>query len=275
MRKVGLLGFVLIALLSPLTSWGGTDQDIAELKRVQEVNSKTLAEAVQNITALRQELQELKGSIEEAQHFIQEGTSKNDKILREFDYRLTGVEERMTLQASELAELSSKMIPKKKGVVTEAESTLYRRALTEINLQNFKSSLQLFTQFLEKYPRSVLADNAQYWKGEALYASKDYPNAVLEFQKVIKKYPKSEKVPGAILKQGYSLYEAKEYLDSKAFLQKVITNYPKSDEAAEAKERIQKIDLLLAKKTSSPTTQPAPALPTTPPTTTPAGEIKK
>jgi tol-pal system protein YbgF len=134
------------------------------------------------------------------------------------------------------------------------QDVLYRRALSEINLQNYRAALPLFDQFLKKFPRSHLAGNAQYWKGEALYASKDYANAILEFQKVVKNHAKSEKVPGAVLKQGYCFYEMQNYPDSKAFLEKVITNHPTSGEAAQAKERLHKIEQVLAKK---PATAPA------------------
>ena len=65
-----------------------------------------------------------------------------------------------------------------------------------MNTQNYKQAITLFNDFLKKFPKSNLADNAQYWKGEALFALKDYPNSVMEFQKVITNYPKSDKVPG-------------------------------------------------------------------------------
>lgn len=245
----------LLCLSLPLPSWGGSGQDkrlsqeVADLRRIQEANSRVLAETVQNVTALRQEIQTMKGSLEELGHFFLEESQKNERFLREFDYRLTGIEERLTLYGSQLEEFlvktGSSSAPGKRGDTDE--DSLYRKALIEINLQNYKAAIPLFDQFIKKFPKSTLADNAQYWKGEALYAQKQYPQAVLEFQQVIKKYPKSDKVPAAILKQGYSFFELQNHLDSKAFLQKVIADFPGTDEAAQAKERIAKIDQILAK----------------------------
>jgi tol-pal system protein YbgF len=265
-----LLFLTLLSLLSFSVSAGPPkssrlEQEVAELRRVQESNSRILAETVQNVAAIRQELQELRGAIEEARHFVEEGSRNNDRLLREFDYRLTGVEERLSLYGTQLEEFLSRTAsapaqPRGTARMDNDEDSLYRRALAEINTQNYKSALSLLDQFLKKYPKSSLVDNAQYWKGEALYASKDYPNAILEFQKVVKQYAKSEKVPGAILKQGYSFYEMKNYLDAKAFLQKVVTDFPQSDEAAAAKERIFKIDQLLA-KAPPPATPARPAVP--------------
>lgn len=231
-----------------------SDQDVAEFKRVQETNSRILAESVQNIQSLRQELQLLKGTVEEIRHFFEEETKKNEKLLRDFDYRLTGIEERISLYGEQLQDFLSKGAgsPARKGKAETEEDSLYRRALAEINLQNFKQAIDLFDQFLKNYPRSSLADNAQYWKGEAFYASKQFPQAILEFQQVLKKYPKSEKVSAAVLKQGYAFFETGNYLDAKAFLQKVVTDFPGTDEAAQAKERVEKINAILVNPPSSP-----------------------
>lgn len=255
MRNTFSLLIFLLSFSISVLLWAGSnhprlEQDVADLKRVQETNSKILADTAQQVTTLQQALQALKGAGEENNHFIQEGGQKNEKMLREFDYRLSGIEERLTLFQTQLNEFLSKgrvASTGKKGAESEAEGALYHRALAEINLQNFKEAKDLFERFLQKYPKSSLAGNAQYWKGEALYALKDYPAAILEFQKVIQKYSKSDKVPGAVLKQGYCFYEMKNYLDSKAFLKKVLADYPRSEEAAHAEERIAKIDKALAK----------------------------
>ncbi len=256
LRKILFFIFSLSLLTSSFSlAWAGKlDQEVDELKRIQDTNNKTLADTVQAVTSLRQEMQELKGSLEELKHFFQEGSQKNDKMINEFDYRLTGMEERVTLLHEQMQDfLNKSQAPGKKGSKSEeSEESLYKHALSDVNTQNYKVALQTFDKFLQKYPKSSLADNAQYWKGEAYFALKDFPNAVLEFQKVVKKYPKSDKVPGAILKQGYAFFEIKEYMDAKAFLQKVITEFPTSEAASSAKEKLQKVDQILAKGPVAP-----------------------
>ena len=250
-----LLFLLSAAFISPFLSTGWardarSDAEMTDMKRIQEENSRAIAEINQNFNTLRQEFQELKGAIEETRHFFEEESQKNGKLLRDYDYRITGLEERMSVYGGQLDDFlksekipaSGKGAPVGAGTASGDEGDLYRRALAEINTQNFKGAEGLLDQFLKKFPKSSLADNAQYWKGEALYASRDYAGAILEFQKVVKKYPRSEKAPGAVLKQGYSFYEMKNYPDAKIFLQKVITDYPTSSEAGDAKERILKVD---------------------------------
>lgn len=256
LQKILFLIFSLSLLISPFSlAWAGKlDQELADLKRIQDTNNKTLADTVQAVSSLRQEMQELKGSLEELKHFFQEGSQKNDKMIHEFDYRLTGMEERGTLLHEQMQDfLNKSQTPGKKGNPSaESEENLYKQALSDINTQNYKVALQTFDKFLQKFPKSSLADNAQYWKGEAYFALKDFPNAVMEFQKVVKKYSKSDKVAGSILKQGYSFFEIKEYMDAKAFLQKVIVEFPTSEAASSAKEKLQRVDQILAKGPVAP-----------------------
>ncbi len=243
-----LLPTLLLTAVSELHA--KSDKDLEEFRRIADENSRILAEATQSINSLRQEVQALRGAIDEVKYFSQQETQKNEKMIRDFDYRLTGMEERMGLMGSQLQEMVSKPAPegaKKKGAESTTEDALYHKALAEINSQNFKTAVGLFEDFIKKFPKSTLADNAQYWKGEALFGLKDYPNAALEFQKVVQKYPKSDKVPGAVLKQGYCFFEIKEYADARVFLNKVISEYPASDAAASAKDKLERIDQLFKK----------------------------
>lgn len=245
----------LILTVSFQTLWADSSkEELQELKRVQEANAKILADTGLAVNELRREVQALRGFIDETKYFFQQESEKNQKLSRDFDFRITGLEERISLHQKQLEEFLAQGT--KKGAAPEEAD--YRKALSEINLGNYGSALKLFEAFMKKYPKSSLADNAQYWRAEALYASRDFPAALLEFQKVVKKFPESEKAPGAILKQGFCLYEQKSYEDARLFLGQLIQNYPTSDEAAEAKERLKKIDALLAQGTTQKTTPPNP-----------------
>lgn len=249
---LALLTFILLS--RPADARNAEASEMDDLRRVQETNGAVLADAVQKINTIQVDLQAMKGALEENRHFFQQESQKNEKVLRDFDLRLTGMEERLSLFESQIQELMTKGGIKGAAAPAGDEGELYRKALAEVNAQNFKAALPLFDQFLKKYPKSSMADNAQYWKGETLYGLKQFPEAILEFQKVVKKYPKSDKVPAAVLKQGYCFFEAKEYLDAKAFLQKVISQYPKSDEASKAREKVQQINEILAKPAATSST---------------------
>jgi len=90
-------------------------------------------------------------------------------------------------------------------------------------------------------PASPLAENAQYWLGEAYYVTRSYDDAGTAFRTVLQKYPQSRKAPDAALKLGYTQYELKRYADARKTLQEVAQKYPDSDASRLAAERLKRI----------------------------------
>jgi tol-pal system protein YbgF len=86
-----------------------------------------------------------------------------------------------------------------------------------------------------------LADNAQYWLGEAYYVNRTYSEAQIAFQRVVDKYPQSRKIPDALLKIGFCRYEMKLFDSAKAVLEQVVSQYPDSPSAKLARERLDKM----------------------------------
>ncbi len=115
---------------------------------------------------------------------------------------------------------------------------LYNTAYRDLIRGNYQLALQGFRQFIQQYPNSDLADNAQYWIGEVFYAQGRFPNAIEEFEKVLKLYHKGDKAPSAILKIGYAYLSIGETEQGKIYLEEVIKEYPDSQEANLAKGRL-------------------------------------
>jgi tol-pal system protein YbgF len=105
----------------------------------------------------------------------------------------------------------------------------------------YEEAIEGFKNFIEKFPKSDFADNAQFWTGESYMALKQYAQAILAYQEVIKKYPKGNKVLDAMLFQAQAFYEIKDKSTSKILLKSIIRRYPKSREAKIAKKRLKEI----------------------------------
>lgn len=104
--------------------------------------------------------------------------------------------------------------------------------------RRYKEAIEAFQDFLQKYPESSLAGNAQYWLGEAHYVSQDNDAALQAFEKVASDYPNSSKVPGALYKIG-RIYQVKGDLNAAgAALQRITQDYPNSSAASLARERM-------------------------------------
>ncbi|HSD89122.1 MAG TPA: tol-pal system protein YbgF [Kofleriaceae bacterium] len=121
---------------------------------------------------------------------------------------------------------------------SDAAGNDYRAAVELVKAGKHEEAVTALRTFLRSYPRHDYADNAQYWLGEAYYAQKDYPHALVEFRATIETYPRGNKVPDALLKVGYC-YQALGQTDkARAVLEQVVNLYPKTEPAALAAKRL-------------------------------------
>ena len=130
---------------------------------------------------------------------------------------------------------------KKPAVIVPPDKKLYELNLSLYRSGNVKEAIAGFKNFLSKYPKSSLADNAQFWIGECYMSLGKYEQAILAYQDVMKKYGKGNKVPGSMLRQAIAFNEIKDKTSAKLLLKKLIKRYPKSKEAAIARKKLKTI----------------------------------
>jgi tol-pal system protein YbgF len=141
-------------------------------------------------------------------------------------------------QAAALEPAAPPAPPLVKPPAGAAPHEMYNAAFTRFNLGQHPEAIELFGQFLAVYPKHDLADNAQYWIGECLYARHEYERAVEEFQRVVDEHPTGNKVPDAFVKRGLALLELDRRAEAIENLQTVIEAYPASDAATYARQRL-------------------------------------
>jgi tol-pal system protein YbgF len=122
-----------------------------------------------------------------------------------------------------------------------SDAAAYQAAFGLLKNSQFDQAIAAFQQFLATYPDSSLADNAQYWLGEAYYVNKSFPEALAAFQRVATKYPQSRKVPDALLKVGYCYYELKQWQEAHDTLAQVVASYPDTPAGKLAQARLEKM----------------------------------
>ena len=118
------------------------------------------------------------------------------------------------------------------------DKAAYQAAFDLLKNSQIDAAIAAFQKFLASFPGSTLADNAQYWLGEASYVNKAFPEAQAAFQKVVDKYPQSRKVPDALLKIGYCQYELKDFDAARRTLSKVTAQFPDSPSGHLAQQRL-------------------------------------
>ncbi len=123
----------------------------------------------------------------------------------------------------------------------EGPTAVYQAAYRDYQRGNYDLSIAGFKDFIARYAKSDLADNAAYWIGESLYSQKKYPEAIAQFDSVVNDYPQSDKVASALLKKGYAYVNIGEKAQAIVQLQYVVHEHPKSPEAAKAREELKKL----------------------------------
>jgi len=124
---------------------------------------------------------------------------------------------------------------------SSVEQSVYSQAFSALKAGSYSIAITGFKDFLTSYPQSPLAENAQYWLGEAYYVTRSYDDAGTAFRTVLQKYPQSRKAPDAMLKLGFTQYEQKRYADARKTLEEVTQKYPDSDAARLATDRLKRI----------------------------------
>jgi tol-pal system protein YbgF len=124
---------------------------------------------------------------------------------------------------------------------SSTEQAVYSQAFDALKAGSYSVAITGFKDFLSTYPASPLAENAQYWLGEAYYVNKDYESAGGAFRTVLRKWPDSRKAPDALLKLGYTQAAQKQNSAARATLNEVMKKYPGSDAARLAGERLKRI----------------------------------
>jgi tol-pal system protein YbgF len=120
------------------------------------------------------------------------------------------------------------------------EQTVYAQSFDALKAGSYSVAITGFKSFLSSYPSSPLAENAQYWLGEAYYVTRDFDSASGAFHNVLQKYPNARKAPDALLKLGYTQLEQKKVGEGRATLQQVVQKYPGTEAAKLASERLQR-----------------------------------
>ena len=118
------------------------------------------------------------------------------------------------------------------------EKAAYDKAFQALKELRYADAAEGFQSFVEKYPNSGYADNAQYWLGESYYVTRNYDFALIAFQRLMDRFPDSPKVPDALLKIGYTHYELKQWDSALAALTQVQKNYPDTTLARLAESRL-------------------------------------
>ncbi|MFM8393127.1 MAG: tol-pal system protein YbgF, partial [Acidobacteriota bacterium] len=213
-----------------------------QVQSMQDTFNKTTGE----LNTLVVQMSDNIATIRRAQSAISTNSGDTITTVTAMGERLTATNQRMERLSEQFAQLK-KVIEDIPKMPTFAQITpgnaeqLFAAAYSDYSRGNYDLAISEFRQYVEIYPGSELADNAQYWIAEILVARKSLPEAVTEYEKVATINPQGDKTANSLFKRGQLLLQLERKEEAVAQWLSLIKDYPKSQEAIQATEQLQQV----------------------------------
>ncbi|MDE2439407.1 MAG: tol-pal system protein YbgF [Betaproteobacteria bacterium] len=237
---------LLIAALGAVQAQAGVFDDdearrqIADQRIKAEARFDQQAKAQLDLSAQIQrqaeEIARLRGQIETLSYELETAKKRQQDFYLDLDTRLRKFETPVAASGTDPATAP----PAKPAGDPAKESQEYESALNQFKAGKYKDAAGSFATFVQKYPDSSLAPNAQYWLGNAWYAQRDCKRAIEAQSVVTIKYADSPKAPDAWLAMATCQHEMGNTNGAKRSLETLIAKYPGTPAAEAARDKLKK-----------------------------------
>jgi tol-pal system protein YbgF len=242
---------LLIATLGAIPAQAGVFDDEEARRQVTDLKIKTEARFDQQAKAQldlagqiqrqAEEIARLRGQVETLNYELETAKKRQQDFYLDLDTRLRKFESAAGSASAPADPASNGTVANGKPAADPArEGQEYEAALNQFKATKYKEAAASFGAFVQKYPDSSLAPNAQYWLGNAWYAQHNCNKAIEAQSVVTTKYADSAKAPDAWLAIATCQQELGNPTGVKRSLETVIAKYPTSPAAETAKTRLKK-----------------------------------
>jgi tol-pal system protein YbgF len=115
---------------------------------------------------------------------------------------------------------------------------LYETAYADYTAGQWSLAIQGFETYLKTYPKSDLADDAQYYIGESYSGDSRFREAVAAYERVVRDYPQSDILPEAYYKTGITYERLGQPDKAREAYDFAVKNFPDTDAGRLAKQRL-------------------------------------
>ena len=237
---------VLLALVTVITAGCASvppDQDPVQIRlndldgRVSKVervvSNQSLLQMAQQVDTLQAEVRDLRGQIDDLQNSNRELKKQQHDMYADLDKRVGALEHGNSGGGGASGDGGQG--------ASSTEQSIYSQAFDALKAGNYTVAISGFQDFLNQYPSSPLAPNAQYWLGEAHFVNRDLGAAENAFQGVLDKWPSSAKAPDAMFDLGNTQLAQGKTAKGRATLRQVVSQYGGTDAANRAQARLKQL----------------------------------
>ena len=205
----------------------------------QNTDAARLGELFHRIQVLQQEVQELRGQVEEQTFRIERLTRQQQQQYVDIDQRLLALRGQgpaTTVPGSQGSATPSvpRPVPPVDGSAPP-ERDAYSAAFSLMQESRFEESVDAFNRLITGYPNGQYTPNAFYWLGELHLAMDDVEMARQSFTQVLNLYPEHGKAPDALYKLGVVHHRLNDNERALQYLNRVIAEHPDSTAAGLAR----------------------------------------
>ena len=240
------------------------DRRLAEMESV--IKGQGLVDLLNQIETLNQEMSRIKGQLEVAAHNIETSQQRQRDLYTDIDTRLRKLEAAATAApivppgttdpmgatmstdnpaavpadpaSSVTATVAPTLAPPGSATNAGSEARDFESAQALYQAGKYREAFQAYEKFLQTYPNSSHAPEAQYALGYTQFSLKNYKAAMSTQQKLIKQFPTHARVPDAMLSIANSQIQLSDVEGAKQTLKALLSRYPNSEAAPNAKKRL-------------------------------------
>ena len=217
-------------------------------------SSRQLSELFYQMQVLQQEVQELRGLVEEQAYQLNRLARDQKEQYIDLDRRVAGLTTGAAAgtsraagsttaaaagtstgsaggqaAASTTAAAGSSAVGALPSGVSEREA--YQNAFDLMKERKFDESINAFNELIVRYPSGQYTPNAYYWLGELHLAQQNTEQARQSFMQVIGLYPDHPKVPDTLYKLGVAYHRLGDTAKAMEYFADVQSRYPQSSAA--------------------------------------------
>ena len=119
---------------------------------------------------------------------------------------------------------------------------MYDTAWADYTNGQWVLAIQGFEAYIKTFPRSELADDAQFYIGQTYYADGAFKESVAAFEQVLLAYPDGNVEPDASYKRALALDRLGETEQAQQAFELVVQNYPESTMATLAQQALDRLN---------------------------------
>jgi tol-pal system protein YbgF len=238
---------ILLVLLFPVTLLAQAGVREASAPPASSSGNSS-ASSVYDIQALQQEVQALRGLVEEQAYAIKRLKQQRLDDYLDLDKRVSELSRQQQI-VSPAQSLQNSIVTNPSVAVSgpdavmgnnsEAANTLYNEAIgLLLDKQDYTGAKTKFAEYIDKYQGGQYTPNVYYWSGQILFANGEKKAAADNFELLISEYSTHSKVPDGQFKLARIYFDQGKKAEAREILDKVAVS--DTDAALLAKSFISK-----------------------------------